>query len=227
MTPTYSGLEPLRIFPVGFPLQSLTRAFLLLSICFTGCDLARPEVDAEVPHIGVAGASMDTVDPEHQPDAPIDIVSLKKESWLETTSGIVGKIERSALCGIDSTGFIGFYFLIDKENNDKRIGKLTVQHPGAPSTWAYDNVDERFVSIELSSPRVEVWNTLAVGDSSSELNAFIQGHFHYKKGTWEVATIGPYQGEFQILNDRIEMIRIRSSCPPEKPAHRDTLSSKK
>lgn len=40
--PTYSSLKPLRIFPVGFPLQSLTRILLLLSICLTGCARSMP-----------------------------------------------------------------------------------------------------------------------------------------------------------------------------------------
>jgi len=229
--PTYSGLEPLRIFSsssslAGFPLQSLTRVLLLLSVCFAGCDpAAEPEANTEEPQVEVAGESVETVDREHQDDAPIDILSLKKEPWLETTSGVMGNVERSAFCGIDTTGFVGFYFLIDKENKYERIGKLTVQHPGDPSTWVYDNVDERFVSIELNSPRIEVWNTVAVGDSSSNLDAFVQGRFHYKKGTWVVTTIGPYQGEFQILNDRIATIKVRKTCPQQKPIEREERTS--
>jgi hypothetical protein len=220
--PLYSSLVP----RCGVPLQSLTRVLLLLSICFTGCDADRPEVEAEVPHIAVDVESLDSADLEQNSEPPIDIVSLKKETWLEVTSGVAGKVERSAMCGIDSTGFVGFYFLIDKENGGERVGKLTVQHPGKPSDWTYDNTDERFVAFELNSPRVDVWNTLAVGDSASKIDAFVQGHFHYKKGTWIVASIGSYQGEFQILNGRIEMIKVHISCPPELSPRLDRLSSK-
>jgi hypothetical protein len=181
--------------------------------------------EAEVPHIGGVGAIMDSVAQMHLAETPIDIESLKRESWLETTSGVLGKVGRSALCGIDSTGFIGFYFLIDKENKDERIGKLTVQHPGDPSNWVYDNVEDQFVSIELNSPRIRVWNTLAVGDSSSNLEAFVRGRFHYKKGTWVVTTIGPFQGEFQILNDRIAAINVRKTCPQQEPIESEERSS--
>ena len=143
---------------------------------------------------------------------PIDINELKRQPWLETTSGVLGKKGASGLCPKDPETFFGLYFLIDRRRPGGPPGRLTISKPHAPTMWRDDDQDENFVQLELSSGRIKIWDRIAVGDHEDSLMAFLGNNFRHRKVSYIVAQIGDYHVEFNMQNDTIRELTVRKTC---------------
>ncbi len=141
---------------------------------------------------------------------PIEIYELKNLNGLTITSGVVSHSDINELCVQgDSSGFYGFYYLIDNSIN-KPLGTLKIHT--TDENWKFDSKHERFAEIILESNRVSVWDSIKVGLSEKKLNDFIGNRFHYKKGTMIYSELDSYEGIFVIQKDTISKITIRNNC---------------
>lgn len=144
---------------------------------------------------------------------PIDINTLKRQGWLETTSGVLSRGEAEVLCPNDSTSFFGFYELIDRSTRGGPFGRLVVRIKEKPAKWTYDDKNEEFIQLTLRSDRIKVWDEIAVGDPVDDLVAFVWNHVPYKRGTSEFVDFGGYRGWFEIAdNGTIQELTIRRVC---------------
>jgi hypothetical protein len=185
----------------------------ILPLMLAGCLLDHGEVSSEtIDHTNEPEVVSDTAMPLFDPGPPIDINELKRQAWLETTSGVLGKQGAAGLCPKDPNTFFGFYFLIDRSQAVGPIGRLTISKPHAPKLWRDDDQDENFVQLELSSGRIKMWDMVAVGDHEDDLMAFLGDNFSHRKGSYIVAQVGNYYGEFNMQNDAIRELKVRKTC---------------
>jgi hypothetical protein len=141
--------------------------------------------------------------------APIDIIAIKNRFSKYSTSGVLPLNERKRYPTSNSNGFLGFYELLENEQSEiKYIGHLIVHVNGTPEKWRYDNTDETFVSIRLYSGNILIWNRLGIGSSESDVLKFINGNFHYEKGSTLYCEIGDFSIEFTITEGTVTELEV-------------------
>jgi hypothetical protein len=142
---------------------------------------------------------------------PININEIKKRFSKYSTSGVLPSNERKRYPTANSNGFLGFYQLFEgaEQTEIKFIGELIVHVNGTPEKWRYDNTDETFISIRLHSGNILVWNRLGIGSSESDVLKFINGNFHYKKGSTLYSEIGDFSIEFIITDGTVKELEVR------------------
>ncbi|GEM_PF-6800065 len=185
---------------------------LFLVACQLGADKSTVEqlvpenAQIDIPDIAVGASDL---------GPPIDINDLKRQDWLETTSGVLSQEEKRKLCPNDSTSFFGFYYLIDRIKGGGPFGRLIVRIREKPANWNYAATNEEFVELTLRSDRVKVWNKVAVGDHISNLMAFGEPSPDYKmgydKGMFELS-FGEYRSTCSTANDTIRVLTINRIC---------------
>jgi len=139
-------------------------------------------------------------------EQPVDLYSIKNFKNTEFTSGVETKI-----CDIETEGFFGSYGLIDMKES-KPFANLIVLTTDQPEKWRADSKNEQFVSLELFSEKLIIWDSLRVGLTLVQLNNFIGEQFHYKKGQTVYADFDRYEGIFQARNDTIVSFELKTKC---------------
>jgi hypothetical protein len=144
---------------------------------------------------------------------PINILELKRLTFLTVTSGVLPHSESNTLCKPSDHKFFGHYQLIDK-SDDKFgfIGQLVVSVPNKAESWTYENDYETFVEIKLESKKIRVWKEIGVGTIETHLKSFIGDNFNYKKGTMIYAELGDYSLNATILGDTINKLTVGKYC---------------
>ena len=145
---------------------------------------------------------------------PIDIKLIKHLPNVVTTSGVLPTKESINLCRPNSKGFFGHYFLVHQQSGakDPIFGELIVYVTGTADKWKYDNNDETFAKLTLTSSRVKLWDKINIGTSEKDLLNFIGKNFHYKKGTIIFAEINEYSLQCTVLADTINKLTVGKFC---------------
>ena len=144
---------------------------------------------------------------------PLDINALKKQSFLEITSGVLPKAESDMFYKPDEGGFFRFYYLIDKDYDDKPLfGKLKVYVPDEPGNWRADFENEYFAEIKLESDKVRLWNKLEVGTHINQLTEFVGERKHQITDSVFTADIGKYSLRAVIRRDTIKELSVGTYC---------------
>lgn len=153
-------------------------------------------------------------------EGPIDVNQFKKLPWLTTTSGVVNNYDFEDSCFIDSNGFYGAYFLLDKENHTPPIGKLFIYNnePNAVN-WRYDTPNDKFVKLETSYERIKVWDSICVNKNRSVLEGLLENSFHYQKGSILHVSKDNYSCNFTIIKDTINKMEIWKTCKVKCTVH--------
>lgn len=149
-----------------------------------------------------------------QSSPPVDIKIIKNLPNILTTSGVLQTNETENLCRQSSTGFFGRYFLVRKQTGvkDPIFGQLIVYVTGKADNWKYDNNNETFAQLTLTSGQIKLWDKIKIGTSQKELLNFIGKNFHYKKGTIIYSEINEYTLECTVLADTINKLTIAKYC---------------
>ncbi len=149
---------------------------------------------------------------------PVDIKKIKNFPDVFTTSGVVPTKESEKLCKQNSNGFFGRYILVHKQTSakDPIFGQLIVYVTGSADNWKYDNSNETFAELTLTSSQIKLWDKIKIGTSENELLNFIGENFHYKKGTVIFSEINEYSLQCTILADTINKLTIGKYCREKK-----------
>ncbi|MEM6261592.1 MAG: hypothetical protein AAGI38_03720 [Bacteroidota bacterium] len=141
--------------------------------------------------------------------APISIQEIKTKDGLHTTSSVISK---QGLCFAgDSIGFYGLYFLID-DVTEPYFGILTIHDTGEPLKWRADSQTEQFVSINLKSNALAVWDSIQVGINKKALIQFLGEYDYSKEGSVILAELDGYKGKFTLSNDTVSELEIEIRC---------------
>lgn len=136
---------------------------------------------------------------------PIVLDSIKNFENIEFTSGV-----DSYHCELNE-GFFGGYYLIDKDVN-QQFANLTVLAKVTPHEWFADLNNEQFVSIEIFTKKLVIWESLYNGLKRDKLDEFIGNQFNYQKGQTVYADFGKYEGIFNLQNDSVLSFTIKTKC---------------
>jgi len=176
---------------------------VVLFLVFIGCTNSRTTEQDKV----TSGQLAETTTQQSRVfEQPIDLDSIKNLNNIEFTSGVETKP-----CEIETEGFFGFYGFIDMEEREP-FANLIVLTTDQPKKWRADSKNEQFVSLELFSSKLIIWDSLTVGLTGTQLNNFIGQQFHYKKGQTVYADFDRYEGIFQLRNDTIQNFEIKTKC---------------
>jgi len=149
---------------------------------------------------------------------PVEIKVIKNLPNIITTSGVLPTKESEKLCKQDTIGFFGRYTLVHRHrtNSEPIFGHLIVYVKGKAAGWKYNNNNETFAQLTLTSSKIKLWNKIHIGTSEKELINFIDKNFHYKKGIFIFSEIGEYSLECRIIADTINKITVSKYCKAKK-----------
>ena len=145
---------------------------------------------------------------------PIDIKIIKYLPDIVTTSGVLPTKESENLCKPNAKGFFGRYYLVHKQANIKNpiFGQLIVYVTGKADNWKYNNNNETFAQLTLTSSQIRLWDKIKIGTTEKELLRFIGKSFHYKKGTLIYSEINEYSLQCIISADTINKLTVSKYC---------------
>lgn len=151
------------------------------------------------------------IDNQPQLPVPFDISTIDNIENLYYTSG--GSPANGELCDSTTNGFYGNYYLIDELNKKERAGIITIFREGVDmSTWTPFDSTQKFRQINLKTNILTIWEKIQVGMTEEELLLFIDKRFNYKKGTMIYVDFGIYEGDFRILGDTLNELKIKVKC---------------
>ncbi|MEM7551818.1 MAG: hypothetical protein AAF363_19210 [Bacteroidota bacterium] len=176
---------------------------VILFLFFTGCTNSRTSEQEPETSGQIADKKTRQIRIFEQ---PVNLDSIKNLDNIEFTSGVETKT-----CKIETEGFFGFYGFIDMERREP-FANLIVLTTDQPEKWRADSNNEQFVSLELFSRKLIIWDSLRVGLTIAQLNNFINEQFHYKKGQTVYADFDRYEGIFQTRSDTIMSFQIKTKC---------------
>jgi hypothetical protein len=153
-----------------------------------------------------------------QTSPPVDIKIIKHLPDIVTTSGVLPTKESENLCKPNTKGFFGRYYLVHKQTGvkDPVFGQLIIFVTGKADNWKYDNNNETFAQLILTSSQIKLWDKIKIGTTEKDLLNFIGKNFHYKKGTLIYSEINEYSLECTILADTINKMTVSKYCKTTK-----------
>ena len=155
---------------------------------------------------------------KNQTSPPVDIKIIKHLPGVVTTSGVLPTKESDNLCKPNTKGFFGRYYLVHKQTGvkDPVFGQLIVYFAAKEDNWKYDNNNETFAQLTLTSSKIKLWDKIKIGTTEKDLLNFIGKNFHYKKGTLIYSEINEYSLECKVLADTINKITVSKYCKTKK-----------
>lgn len=143
--------------------------------------------------------------------APITIQEIKSIEGLEVTSGVAS--DQEGFCYPRTSGFLGFYSLIDFSPRPKPMGFLLIWSPKTDAQdWKFSDNDEEFVQLTVESGPIRLWSQIGIGTPLSELMEFISTDSSQVTGD----TLRHHMEEFVIdyhLNaDSVESFTVTKLC---------------
>lgn len=199
----------------------LAIAFILsLASCDQNSTDATPKPEAKNPEKNKLKAEYDTdkCDMRWLPD-PIVLSDLYKIDGLDWTGSVA--TANGTFCDSTSEGFYGIYNLLDLSasnnilDNPPHAGTITVYRKRDNTTWGAGDTIQEFRQINIQTPIIPIWDSIAVGMNKADLINFIGiGNFQMDQSTL-LADLFPFTGVFSLKNETVTKIEITRKC--EKP----------
>lgn len=148
--------------------------------------------------------------PTHRP-APISIQEIKSIEGLEVTSGVAS--DQEEFCYPRTSGFLGFYSLIDFSPRPKPMGFLIIWSPKTDAQdWKFSDNDEEFVQLTVERGPIRLWSQIGIGTSLSQLTKFISTDSSQVTGDTLHHYIEGFVIDYHLYADSVESFTVKKLC---------------
>jgi hypothetical protein len=143
-------------------------------------------------------------------------------SRLDFTSGGTPARIREEFCDSLTTGFLGNYYLIDKDFSDANGrpvgGIITVHVDGKMGSWKSDDTTQTILKIHLLSDVISVWDSIHVGLTREEVERFGKANdgFCFEKGHLAYSCdFNNFSADYIFKDDILTELTVRRNCESE------------
>lgn len=148
--------------------------------------------------------------PTHRP-TPISIQEIKSIEGLEVTSGVAS--DQEEFCSPRTSGFLGFYSLIDFSPRPKPVGFLIIWSPKVDAKdWKFSDNDEEFVQLTVERGPIRLWSQIGIGTSLSQLTKFISTDSSQVTGDTLHHYIEGFVIDYHLYADSVESFTVKKLC---------------
>jgi hypothetical protein len=145
--------------------------------------------------------------------------NIKMIDDLDFTSGGGVSLKDGNYCDTIKTGFYGNYYIIDRAysaKTKKPIGNIiTVHSPGKMKDWQSNDTTQSIWKIHLKSDIIQVWDSIHVGQSKSEIQKFgnVNKGFCVSKGdAYYYCDFNNYMATFIFMADTLKELTVIRNC---------------
>lgn len=188
----------------------------------TSCSNQQTEIKA----IGVQEVTTDSLEHQlletHLNSRIAEPFQVSDIDALEFTSGRGEEVASLKKCDSSSTGFYGTYFLIDRDIAYKPGGPvggtITIHSNKRMSDWKSTDINQTIWQIHLTSDVISVWDSVTVGLTRSQIEAFGKAHngLCIKKGDkFYSCNFGNFSAVYVFQNDTLRELTVTRKCEQE------------